>query len=289
MAGLNNWIKLSKSGEPFSCSLDFSNFKHINKNDAIDHTVHQLSKLDNLFVGFSGGIDSEFVVKCLHERGVPFTPVIVDFQINGAEVWYAYYWCKKHNVIPLIIKLSPGEMRNSFSQICDKYNTSFIGAVDFIIEEEVSKLDGHLIVGTCEPVPRDSCLEDKSLNQTEELVTMSSFDFAVDIAYPNKHPMSFFSYTPEMLYVIVNELDYNKSSQIALSEFYGVTPRPKIPYVYNLCMDFVLMDIGREMNAKHDLYSIEIDRKDSFLKRCLKQEIIECNLVKIRTQHGKIH
>lgn len=276
MAGFNNWIDIDVRAK--SCILDFSNFTPMSKEDAIDHTVESItSKYDNLYVALSGGIDSEFIAKTLHERGIKFIPVILDFTLNSAEIWYAYYWCYKNNITPHTIKIPINEVSEKFSAIATKTNEPFICAVDFIIEEYVSSNNGHLLCGGSEPFDRDLVFSDRMIRTTSDDLDMCSYEFALDTAFPNKHPNGFLVHTPELLFSIVRDLDYSKPVQIAMSEYYGVAPRPKLPYIFNVGLDQKMLNNAIQINSTIQADSIIIGDKNYFLEKALNKQKIYCS------------
>lgn len=276
MAGLNDWLKVDVKSR--TCVLDFANFTPMKINDAVDHTVNSIiRKYDNLYVALSGGIDSEFIAKCLYERGVKFTPVIVDFTLNSAEVWHAYHWCYKNNVKPHTIKIEMNEVSDKFSAIALKYNVPFITAIDFIIEEYVSDNNGHLITGGAEPFDRDSVFHDRFLKSASEKLDVSSYDFAIDTAFPKKHPGNFQVFTPEFLFCMVRDMNYDKPIQLSMCEFYDVNPRPKLPYVFNVAMDQKILNNAIRINSQIQADSIVICDRYEFLEKALNKQKIHCS------------
>ena len=170
----------------------------------------------------------------------------------------------------------------NFLNECAKYstqlNTSFISGIDSIIEKHVSDKNGHMIGPCGEPFARDFCLDDKFYNNSSTFLDFSTYDFMLESYKPNKHPYGFLSYTPELLHNCVLELDYSKPIQIALAEYYRVTPRPKIPMIMNISMfgsDFI--NIVQDINAGNDLCSIEVGERDFFLQTCIEKSIINCS------------
>ena len=234
MAGHNNWIDIDSSTDTMQCSMDFSTLQILSKTEAIDYNVEQIiKKYDNLYVCLSGGLDSEFAAKSLLERGVSFTPVIVDFGLNSSEVWWAYYWCYKNKIKPKIIDLSVNYMVNVLPALFKKYHGSVVSMIDYIIEFELRSVCGHMILGGGEPFMRLHADKDKVTGGTGDNFSFCSYDFNLDITYPNKHPSGFVCYTPELYFSLIRDFDYTKPAQIALSEYYGVSPRPKISHDYH--------------------------------------------------------
>lgn len=275
MAGLHNWFDVNIKSK--TCVLDFTNFTPMKKNDAIDYTVNEIRKYDNLYVALSGGIDSEFAAKILHERGVKFTPIILDFTLNSAEVWHAYHWCYKNNVTPVTIKIPISEVSEKFSSIAIEHDVPFITAIDFVIEDYVSKHGGHMISGGAEPFDRDSVFFDRMQNTVSDKLDVSSYDFGIDTIFPKKHPCNLQVYTPELLFSMVNDLDYRKPIQIAMCEYYEVNARPKLPYIFNVALDQKIMNNAIRINSTIQADSIVIGTKDEFIEAALNKHKIHCS------------
>lgn len=274
---INNWINV----EHDYCSLDFTNLKILNKKDSIDYTIEMLTNnYDNLYLSLSGGIDSEFVANCLLERGIKFTPVIVDFKLNSIELWYAYYWCRINNITPKVITVPFDDLFEKFPLIAKKYNVSFISALDFIVEEYVSDRGGHLLNSSACPFDREDCFDDRLTNKINPLLEIDSFDFGIDLEFPNKHPSSFLMYTPEMFYSLISSLDYQKPIQLALLEFYDIIPRPKIPYILNVSLNSRISALAPETNSQLNLNTFCIGNKDDVIESCRNKKIIECRTVR---------
>jgi hypothetical protein len=58
-----------------------------------------------IYVGMSGGIDSEWVAKSFHRQGIPFTPIIYEAEdLNAADSWWAHKWCADNGVKEITYK-----------------------------------------------------------------------------------------------------------------------------------------------------------------------------------------
>ena len=194
MPGLNNWINIDWNTPQPTCSMDFSNLTIMSKQDAIDHTVNKLiENYSTLYVCLSGGIDSEFVANCLLERNVPFTPVIVDYNYNGAEVWYAYYWCYRNKITPKIFKLTPDIMVNLLPKEVAKFSgSSFMSAFEFLILSLLEP-EATTITGDAQPFSRISASKDKLMENISIELDFNSFDFN-----QNDHSVQCISFTTEL-------------------------------------------------------------------------------------------
>lgn len=276
MAGLDNWITVNTKNQVFI--LDFSNFILMDKRSAVDHTVSNIIKrYDNLYLSLSGGLDSEFAAQSLYERGIKFTPVIVDFELNCAETWNAYYWCYEHKIIPDIIKISMNEIVEKFSEISLNKNVPFVSSIDFIVEQYVSERDGHLIHSCAEPFNRKSVFTDKLNTTVAHKLEFCSFDFAIDEVFPEKHPCGFLTYTPELLFSLINEFDYSKPAQVSMSEFYGIRPRPKLHFLFNVGLHPHILHEALRINTMIRIDSIILGDKTEFLEKASQKQKINCS------------
>lgn len=269
------WLTSKRLNDNVEIKFDFSNFKQVSKEDSIDMTIDELTARNtNIYLALSGGIDSEFAAKCLKQRGVKFTPIIFDFTLNKAEAWNAYYWCYENHIKPEVVNMSVAEMKLKFPDIARTYKTSFINSIDFILEEYVRSRDGELVICNNTPFIRDKCFADILQNKTSTHLQLATYDFGLDLAEKNDICCDFLSLTPELFFNLIVGLDYNKPIQVALSDYYGVRIRPKVPYAMNVGLDAELFSLSLEINKSIQLKSIDIGEKDAFLKKALNQEII---------------
>lgn len=261
MPGLNDWITLKYDKVTCTCALDFSAVELLPKEDSIDYTIEKITeRYDNLYVCLSGGIDSEFMANCLLSRGIKFTPVIVDFEGNRLEAWYAYLWCKRNNIEPRVISLPLQMAAAIFQHYAVKHSTAFVSGMEFVLN---TLIDGHLLFGSADPFFVQPGIADQLADTTPLNLEISSYDFALDLAYPRVHPGSFFAYTPTLMVTLATELDYSKPVQLAKAEYYGVNPRPKVSAYVNT-KD--IAEIAAQVNSSVPLYTIKLGARDTFLE-----------------------
>lgn len=285
MAGFNDWITLEGNpGEVPVCSLDFSSVQLLNRKEAIDHTVNAICRYGkDIFVSLSGGMDSEFVAQSLFDRSIKFYPVIVDYQTNAAEAWYAYNWCRVNGVKPIVIKLTREMVQASFSSLAKKYCTMYVGAVNFIVEHFVNSKGGVMINGSWDPFEPVSCSDDKLDKQMDTYLYLESYQLDIDIAFPNRNPVGFLFQTPEMFYSSIAELDYSKPAQIAKSKFYGVNSRPKLAADHNFMKSPTLFNEFCTVNAETKYFTIGIGEKEDVLEIIRNRGKIDCTITSNKT------
>jgi hypothetical protein len=283
MPGHNNWIDLQVNSSGAYCNLDFRNFNPIPKKDAIEYTINQITKkYDNLFVAMSGGIGSEFVAKSLHNHGVKFTPMIIDFELNSAEIWHAYQWCYENNITPVVNKLSLDIMINQMPQIARYFNTQYISTLEFLIEKYVSRRYGHVLTGGLSPFTQIPIFKDRLGVPLSHDLNICSYDFGLPLAFGDTHPTSFIAHTPELFYSFIRDVDYSKPTQLAISEYFEVSPRPQFDQEYNFLLSPELAKVSRNVNSTSRLYNFYIGQKDTFLESAGRKEVVPCKTTIIK-------
>ena len=272
MSGLNNWINIDWSTKLPTCTMNFSNLTVMSKQDAIDYTVTEISKnYSNLYVCLSGGIDSEFAATCLLHHGIPFIPTIVDYVYNAPEVWHAYHWCYRNKIVPNVIKLTPDIMVTLLPrEVAEFPGSTFLSVIERIVLKLVSKENGIIVTGGAEPFARISAHLDKLTENTSYELDFNSYDFnANDI-----QTVGFVNYTPELYTSLINELDYTKPVNLAMAEYYNVSPRPKCTPMQTIFLNQTIKDKFFETQKKHIHYNFYMGNKTQLLSYAFNKEKI---------------
>jgi hypothetical protein len=192
------------------------------------------SKYNNLHLSLSGGLDSEYVAKVLLRNSIEFTPVIVLAPWNQLESWFAFKICDDHKLTPKILDYRSIDDYHALVKrmltYCIKLQSPiWITILPLIIAEEIG--DGRLITGSGE-VFYDS----KSYQEpTGSLLNFVCYNHWLEIGHGDLHPGAFFSYTPELFRAGIANIDITKNSQVAKSELYQISFRPKMhnhPFEY---------------------------------------------------------
>jgi hypothetical protein len=110
-------------------------------------------KLGKLYCMYSGGIDSELVMEVFLSLGMDITPVIVNLtpNYNSHDMRWAYEYCNKRNLKPLIINVDLEKFITS-GEILDIAKKSRTGFYQYLptIKAALS-LDGEVLTGQDEP------------------------------------------------------------------------------------------------------------------------------------------
>ena len=236
MPGHKNWFDINVTLNPVGVRSFFSvTFNQTTPTtimpfqEAADYTANKIANdYNNLYVGLSGGLDSEFVACVLLRNKIQFTPIIAKFDLAIDEYSYALAWCDKHNIVPVIVELETNDQKllmfstNIIKNLNLRVRASFISAY---LAKIVSEKNGHLITGEATVTPRTG--------NTDTDVIGNKFkanhrQFIVDLVFPNQHPSGFLFYTPEILLSTIINLDTSINDPLARTKLYEwVSYRPK--------------------------------------------------------------
>jgi hypothetical protein len=200
----NNWIteniqeRLTNQHSNFVAQLTPYPFTPISFDQAVEQTVFEISKkYKNLYLGLSGGYDSDFVMQAFYKYNVPITPIIVCCG-SVLENAYAFATCKKLNVDPVVIQVSDHELVNYYEEkIYNKFNgvgfrsTPILFACDY-----VQKNNGTLIIGEHLIGDGDDIITNK------DFAFINEWDFYHIYNY-NIPSIDFFLYSAELSYAMM--------------------------------------------------------------------------------------
>ena len=181
---------------------------------------------DNLYIAYSGGLDSEFVLKTFHENGLPITPILVDTPYNQFELEWAYNYCKQINVKPEILTYTQNEIVDKLKiKTVDRGWFSLLGGVPLILCDELNKVNGKLLTGYGEPFTTIPGFQPE--HPISEKLEFCEWDYYID-SYDPSHPSGFFSYDLGLFYSLVEQIRYDCSTQSAKYLLYELPSRMKM-------------------------------------------------------------
>jgi len=108
-------------------------------------------KKGDIFLCYSGGLDSEYVLSVFTSLGMNVKPVIMKTQYNYPETKYAFKYCEERNITPIVIDLDYDKFIHSgeFLEIATKTKCS---AYQYISNMWLtSQIDGTVITGDSNP------------------------------------------------------------------------------------------------------------------------------------------
>ena len=232
----NNWINdnITELGliSDYDVKFNLHPFKPLDFHTAAEETAIKISKkYKNLYVGLSGGIDSEYVLVCFHKLKIPIIPLIILCEGNEEESKYAFKMCEKLNLKPVIIECS----NDKILDICVNFIFKKINGIGFqsaprayaanyVKDNSGTLICGDHIIGDGDIIIKKNGEYEYGINEWDGY---NSAHFGDEI--------NFFTYTPELTYSMIsgNTLDgENMSWQKYKSELFGVEERDKMSYNY---------------------------------------------------------
>jgi hypothetical protein len=221
MGTKNNWLKTNIAERLTNPALDFKVWHNVEtvKNDdwatALFDTVTDFSRISKkLYIPLSGGMDSEFVFESL--KHLYPTPIIVDTPGNKLESTYAFHYCRKNNLTPVVIEMSEKQMLHIYYEdIFTKLNGYGSNAVSQLIAGRYAEDNGGVAV-----------IGEHGYDGANE------WDFYNDALIHEDNTIYFFMWTPEIVKVMQNEYE-GEDHQEFKYRLYNVPFRPKMYYSYS--------------------------------------------------------
>jgi len=244
MTTKNQWLKpnikerLNNHNLNFEVYYDVSNISHegfLKECEKARDDIKQMYK--KIYVAFSGGMDSEFVMKCFGDSVIP---IIVDTPGNKLEASYAYHYCKINNITPVVIKKTEAEMLKIFyDEIVKKLNGDAPDSVStYIAGKYVEDNGGVLVTGE------------------HAYDHVFDYDFYNDALIENTDTICFFIWTPELIKAMREERAKFDDNQEFKYSTYDVPFRPKLKYNYSIRYQLTLNKLlsSRIHNPRSDFY-----------------------------------
>lgn len=251
--GFNSWIKyrfnrsfdnpeVESDMDIYLCPTYASKFMDI---DVIGNQIAQElhETYGNIYVGMSGGIDSEWVAKCFHRQGIPFTPIIYEADdLNSVDTWWAKRWCDENNIVPVIFKEYLGQFTYGITSMSAKLMLRTPGGPYMMtrISKYVKDQGGTLVLGAGFP----EYFPDPNLNymrgrfRDNKLVhpdgsvknigwLMHEADVTIARTIGQEQPAwNFLSWRPEIVLSYISLRDHG-TSEFNKAKIFDCLPRPK--------------------------------------------------------------
>jgi hypothetical protein len=233
MATKNDWFTTSlKNRSPTNlCDFeiqmapyDFNPDSFMNQAKRVAHELAE--KHDKIYVCYSGGLDSEFVLKTFCDEGLPITPVLIDTPYNQMESEWAYNFCKEKGVKPEVLSFSKNDILDRLKEkTIDRNLFSLLGGLPLIVCDEVNKQSGKLITGYGDPfiVQSGNNMDETVKNKLQ----FCEWDYYLD-DYDPTHPSGFFTYDIGLFFALICEIQMLLPLQQAKSKLYQLPNRIKM-------------------------------------------------------------
>lgn len=228
MATENNWLthnlydRLTNKNSDFDVKINVQNYKSLNFEQATREVCEKLYAINNkIYVGLSGGLDSEYVFKRFHSLKIPFTPVIVYSKCYEEESSIAFNLCREYSIEPKVLTIEEKDILIKHKTIVHgKLNSFGIGSVPAIVMTDYAKENNGIYV------KGEHIVGDIDYKVSPEL---NEWDFYNDVLNDG-YTYDFFLYTPEIVYSMVSEMlnTPDVSSQVFKCRLYNIPYRNKI-------------------------------------------------------------
>jgi hypothetical protein len=195
-------------------------------NEASRQVVNKIASLNKeIYVGLSGGMDSEYVAKVFIEERVPFKTVIIDTPGNQLELAYAYHFCRNNNIDPIVLKKTEADMLKCYyNDVLIKISGYGHNAIATYMAAKYAEDQGGIFV-MAEHLIDDQ--DDGSI-----LVGANEWDFYNDVLIGEHNTHYFFNYTPEIAYSMIKAIGQDDAQEYK-HRLFDIPFRPKITYQYS--------------------------------------------------------
>lgn len=215
----NNWFQsnfLNKSAERFEVKIVPYPFIPLPFMKAAEHTAKLIQIRYNdrqLYLGLSGGADSEFIARLFTRLGIPFAPIIIKSGVNNEDVMNAIDLCAELELTPFVVRRTQDDVvRYYLDKIYPHHNDGLIHVHQMLVVEKAAELGGVAILGEThiyDPDPTRSVVK--------------AFKFLPDLLYTDVIP--FYYYTLELTYAEMKEVREGEAAQQFKARVRGTTPR----------------------------------------------------------------
>ena len=236
-----NWIETNILDRIKNPNLDFyakiikSDFEKVSFDIAATNVARELQNLNKkIFVSFSGGYDSEFIVRKLHSLNIEFTPIIILLETYSSEREYAYKTLRELKIPAKILKLSNFEYISLYAKYIHKKFNSYestpipIFLLDYISSENGILIDGtgmggmnclplHVAASTTGPKKYEKTIIDQLNNNSV------NYNFVSEQIYYLREQESYWSYLyPDSFFIF-----FMQNPQIVVSMLDSISPSDK--------------------------------------------------------------
>jgi hypothetical protein len=230
-AGHNDWCSVNLTPDRFALQVNSPATEELDFHSACDYNAQTLYKdwgNRPLYLGLSGGVDSELIADVFVRNQIPFVPFILKIQnINDLESWYAEHWCWRNQMKPVIYHMTMQEFEQDclplLAKISNTHQTGII--IPLWMANHVASQDGYLITGVGE----------LNWDLHQQTFYSNTVDYVLNLFDAGKHPSGFFSYTPEFVLSYIKQFDIALNEQYNKVKFYQVPARPKFNWTSELC------------------------------------------------------
>lgn len=243
-----SWLSTNISKRLENPSIDFeviiknSNFKELSFETAADNVAKSLLG-NKIFVGFSGGYDSEFIVRKLHSLKINFTPVLIEHEGLEYERIFAYETLSELGIDPKIIKISMLDFLDIYKcKIYEPLNGTSWPVAQYLACEYAFEQGGIYVDG-------GHLLGDGIDLVSEQNFYLPEWDFYCHALFPSEFKIcNFFIHSPEIAYATLSEItDKDMTWSDYKKRVFNLKYRLKVKHInsFNPEMKKILLDMDK--------------------------------------------
>jgi len=248
MATYNNWMthnlhdRFNDPMSKFHVSLVPYNFTSMDFGKASDYTAQLIyEKYPNIFLSFSGGLDSDYVFHVFKRNNIPFNPIIVKTSGNSLEMKYAFHTCKKFEVTPIVIDLNDKDYLTFLeTHVIKKLNGRGLCAVPGVFACEYARTQSGICV-----------IGEHMIDNDENYIFpgMNEWDFYNEVFVGEDYNVPFFNYTLELTNAMIAEID-NMPIDEWKYKLYNLEYRPIIDYQFDTKFQLIKYGLFKKQKQK---------------------------------------
>ena len=144
----NLYERIKNPAVDYNIKLNIQKFKYLCFHEAAEQVALKIANLyDKIYIGYSGGIDSEYVVSCFHRLKIPFKAIITKCSGGEEESEYAINFCKRKNIILEHLICKDSDLLEIFyNDIYKKLNGIGTETMPIIFASKYAKNNPHKIL-----------------------------------------------------------------------------------------------------------------------------------------------
>lgn len=252
MSVSQQWIRSNVDGLPCDLEVSLSAYKGVDLSMSFNDASMQAARMIGerrrpIFIGMSGGMDSEYVIKVFIECGISFTPIIVETTGNRLELSYAYSMLERNSLRARVISMTEADVLSVYHDKFIPISAYGHNAVPSYMAGMEAEQSGGIFVMAEHLIDEQP---DGSIR-----VGANEWDFYNDRLINPGNTHYFFNYTPNISLSMVNLLDDSDDAQSYKHRIYDVPYRPKMKYEYSSAFNDVLRSIKRRIQPHNPSYS----------------------------------
>jgi|694.fasta_scaffold14001_12 hypothetical protein len=238
----NNWLTTNLSHRCTNPKLNFLvdicpyPVKILNFDDECNITAKIIANFNKkIYIGLSGGIDSEFVCEVFLKNKIDFIPIIVCYDGNEEERAYAFKYCKEKQIKPIIIEITEKQIVNCiWNTLVKKFNGIGIYSVGAIIAAEYAENNNGIFV-EAEHFIGDGLEEIQDFKYY-----IPEWDFYTSVLFPKK-VFLFFLYRLELCHAMIKTIDIKHNDWMTYKHIvYNRPLRPKMKPSYSRIVNKII-------------------------------------------------